>query len=110
MSRTLKAIDISGIELPQPSAGTEGSQGAVDIPTLLEKSIAGRLAGSHLEELVIGECGLSLGTVEKVVDSVMQCGVTRLGLASNGINLDGFHHILRYVKSGKMRRTRPWRK
>ena len=101
MSRTLKAIDISGIALPQPSAGAEGSQGAVDISTLLEKSIAGRLAGSHLEELVMGECGLSLGTVEKVVDSVMQCGVTRLGLASNGIDLDGFHHILRYVKSGK---------
>ena len=101
MSRTLKAVDLSGIPLPQPSTGAEGSQAAVDIPTLLEKAIAGRLGGSSLEELVMGECRITLETVEKIVGSVMQCGVTRLGLASNDINVDGLHHILRYLKSGK---------
>ena len=101
MSRTLEAIDLSGIPLPQPSTGADGSQAAVDVPTLLEKAIAGRLGGSCLEELVMGECGITLETVEKIIESVMQCGVTRLGLASNDITVDGLHHILRYVKSGK---------
>lgn len=101
MSRTLKAIDLSGIPLPQPSTGAEGSQAAVDIPTLIEKAIAGRLGGSCLEELVMGECGITLETVEKIVESVMQCGVSRLGLASNDITADGLHHILRYLKSGR---------
>lgn len=101
MSRTLKAIDLSGIALPQPSTGAEGSQGAVDVPTLLQKAISGRLGGSHLEELVMGECGMSIDSIEMIINSVMQCGVTRLGLASNGITLDGLHHVLRYVKSGK---------
>lgn len=101
MSRTLKAIDLSGIALPQRNTGLEGSQAAIDVPTLLQKSISGRLGGSHLEELVMGECSMPLDTIEKIIDAVIQCGIARLGLASNCITADGLHHIVRYVKSGK---------
>ena len=101
MSRTLKAVDLSGIPLPQPTTSVDGSRPALDISTLLQKAVGGRLGGSRLEELVMGECGIRLDTIEKIVDAVMQCGISRLGLASNDINVDGLHHILRYVKSGK---------
>ena len=101
MSRTLKAVDLSGIPLPLPNTGLEGSQAAIDVPSLLQKSIAGRLGGSHLEELVMGECNMPLDSIDKIIDAVIQCGVTRLGLASNGITADGLRHIVRYVKSGK---------
>ncbi|KAL8730948.1 MAG: hypothetical protein Q9166_003738 [cf. Caloplaca sp. 2 TL-2023] len=105
MSRSLKAIDLSGIPLPEPMLATGSSpdmknarQTAWDIPTLLQKSIAERPAGSQLEELVMGECALSTDMIEFIVDAVIRCRVRRLGLAHNNMTREGLQHIIRYLQ------------
>lgn len=105
MSRSLKAIDLSGVPLPQPSS-TAGSptgtktapQSAWDVPTLLQKSIAERLAGSNLEELVMGECDLDTNMIEMIVEAVIRCKIRRLGLAHNNLTCEGLQHVIRYVQ------------
>ena len=102
MSKTLKAIDLSGISLPQPSTdGANGQKLVTDIPNVLQKAISERPGGSRLEELVMSECDITAESLEKLIDAVMRCGLTRLGLASNNITPEGFQHILRFVRSGK---------
>jgi len=102
MSKTLKAIDLSGISLPQPITNVQDeSKAATDVPTLLHKAIAKRPGGSRLEELVMSECDIAVESIGKIVDAVMQCGLTRLGLASNNITSEGLQHILRFLRSGK---------
>ncbi|KAL8730393.1 MAG: hypothetical protein Q9181_004677 [Wetmoreana brouardii] len=103
MSRSLKAIDLSGI--PLQSSSTPGSptdtkatsQSAWDIPTLLQKSIAERCAGPDLEELVMGECGLDTNMVGMIVEAVIRSKVRRLGLAHNDLRREGLQHIIRYL-------------
>jgi len=106
MSKSLKALDLSMIPcLPStPPAGAHEKNGQklpIDIPTLLSKVITSRLGGSHLEELVLAECSLDTDCVGKIVDGAIQCGLTRLGLASNNLTREGFLHVLRFVKTGK---------
>ncbi|KAL8995971.1 MAG: hypothetical protein Q9169_004418 [Polycauliona sp. 2 TL-2023] len=105
MSRSLKAIDLSGIPVPQPSTTTGTSPGPSqpaqspwDIPTLLQKSIAERQAGSQLEELVMGECALSTDMVEMIIEAVIRCRIRRLGLAHNDLSREGLHHVVRYLQ------------
>ena len=102
MSKTLKAIDLSGITLPQPKGDVlDASKAVTEIPNILQKAIAERPGGSRLEELVMSECDISVQSIEKIVDAVMRCGLTRLGLASNNITPEGLQHILHFVRSGK---------
>lgn len=109
MSRSLKAIDLSMIPFPKASATVEGvkhqnkspTTPRIDMSTLLQEAIAERLEGDHLEELVMAECGLSTDTIGKLVDGVVKCGVSRLGLANNNISRQGLEHVIRYVRSGK---------
>ena len=109
MSRSLKAIDLSMIPFPKASATVEGvkhhnkspTTPQIDMSTLLQEAIAGRLEGDHLEELVMAECGLNTETIGKLVDGVVKCGVGRLGLANNNISRQGLEHVIRYVRSGK---------
>lgn len=54
-----------------------------------------------MEELIMAECGLSTDCIGKIVDGVMKCGATRLGLAGNNINREGLGHVIRYLQSGK---------
>lgn len=105
MSRSLKAIDLSGIPLPQPPSITGNppeskstTQSAWDIPTLLQKSIAERLAGSNLEELVMGECSLDTKGIEIIVEAVIRCKIRRLGLAHNDMTREGLEHVIRYLQ------------
>lgn len=111
MSRSLKAIDLSMIPFPQSQLPTHGSNSLTkspsntkfpcDIPTLLQKAITERLGGSGLEELVMAECGLSTDSISKLVEGVIHCGITRLGVANNSMTAEGLEHILRYVRTGK---------
>lgn len=105
MSRSLKAIDLSGIPLPQPPSKAASPidskstpQSAWDIPTLLQKSIAERLAGSDLEELVMGECALDTTGIEIIVEAVIRCKIRRLGLAHNNMTREGLQHVIRYLQ------------
>ena len=111
MSRALKAIDVSMIPLPealpheQPADGPMGPNGhskyRQDITALLAKSISERLGGSYLEEVAMGECNLSTSQIEQIVDAVIHCGSTRLGLANNHIDREGLAHVLRFLRTGK---------
>lgn len=111
MSKSLKAIDLSMIPFPEPPIPTTGSNSltrspssskfSTDIPTLLQEAISERLGGSELEELVMAECGLSADNIGKIVEAVARCGITRLGLANNGLTPEGLEHVLRYLETGK---------
>ncbi|KAL8694769.1 MAG: hypothetical protein Q9218_000615 [Villophora microphyllina] len=108
MSRSLKAIDLSGISLPPPTPATGSpidtkavQQSAWDIPTLLQKSIAERAAGSNLEELVMGECDLDTNMIEMIVEAVIRCKVRRLGLAHNNLTPEGLQHVIQYLRQNE---------
>lgn len=114
MSRSLKGIDVSMIPFPKPSAMADSVKphhhnplhhtpplGPIDMSTLLQEAIAERLGGDRLEELVMAECGLRTECIGKIVDGVVKCGCTRLGLAGNNITQEGLRHIIRYLQSGK---------
>ena len=116
MSRSLKAIDLSMIPFPESSAIADSVKhhhqiplhhtsppppGPIDMATLLQEAIGERLGGNRLEELIMAECGLSTECIGKIIDGVMKCGSTRLGLASNNITREGLGHVMRYLRSGK---------
>lgn len=110
MSRSIKAIDLSMIPFPETSespASPDLSNKALsnpklstDIPRLLQRALAERRR-STLEELVMAECNLTTEHVEILLEGVKRCGITRVGLANNAITLEGLHHVLRYVQTGK---------
>ena len=106
MSESLKAIDLSMIPFPDPPPptnrrGSFDSRAVADMSPLLQKAITERRAGSHLEELVMAECGVNSDQIARIVDGVMKCGLTRLGLASNRMQREGLEHIVRYVQTGR---------
>lgn len=107
MSNSVKAIELSMVPIPStPNISTSVSRSpnstkaSADIPSLLQQALAGR-RGTSLEELVMAECGLNVDSIGKIVDGVMSCGVTRLGLANNAIDSQGLQHVLQYVQTGK---------
>lgn len=106
MSNSVKALELSMIPIPSTnmSSSTGRSQSSAktsaDIPALLQQALAGR-RGTRLEELVMAECDLTEDSIKKIVDGVMRCGITRLGLANNAINLQGLTYILKYLRTGK---------
>lgn len=107
MSKSIKAIELSMIPIPPtpnittPSSKSPGStKASVDISALLQQALAGR-RGTSLEELVMAECGLTGDSIKKIVNGVIRCGITRLGLANNAIDLQGLQCVLQYVQTGK---------
>ena len=110
MSRSLKAIDLSMIPFPQeitnsnstspPVKSSNLSKGPEDICLTLQKALGERLAGSRLEELVMGDCHLTSENIERIVDGIIQSGVTRFGLASNNLDQDSLKSVARYLKNG----------
>lgn len=116
MSRSLKGIDVSMIPFPKSSVMADTVKhhhhtplhhtpppppGSTDMSIVLQEAIAERLGGNRLEELIMAECGLSTECIGKIVDGVMKCGSTRLGLAGNSITREGLGHVIRYLQSGK---------
>jgi len=111
LSRSLKAVDLSMIPFPQGAKTSHGhgstikstssSKGIEDVCATLQKALAERIAGPRLEELVMAECSLTSEHIEKIVDGVIQCGATRLGLANNTIHTEALHFIARYIRTGK---------
>lgn len=113
MCRSVRAVDVSMIQFPDtippsvqntptkaPEKGPVTTGKQVDAAETLFKALSERLGGSRLEELIMSECGLNAGQIRKVVDGAIISGVTRLGLAGNHIDDEGFEHVLHYVRSG----------
>ncbi|MCJ1401103.1 hypothetical protein MMC11_004315 [Xylographa trunciseda] len=110
MSRSIKAIDLSLIPLPQQLKSSGGNselkplgsaRDGEDVCITLQRALAERLAGPRLEELVMAECNLGSRDVERIVEGVIRSGATRLGLAGNKLDDEALQSIARYVKTGK---------
>jgi hypothetical protein len=106
LCRTLKSLDLSGIQLPrdpQPTAAPNSPTPAARQPQgvchLLAKSLAERLGGSTLSLLSLGRTGMSTEQLGTIIDGVIKCGIKRLGLAHNDITADGLDHVARFLKS-----------
>ena len=111
MSMSIKAIDLSMIPFPQPMGSANGNGSTtkspvngkppVEVDLILQKALAERPAGPRLEELVMAECGLNSLNVDRLVTGVIQSGATRLGLASNNLDIEALQSVTRYVRTGK---------
>jgi hypothetical protein len=108
LSKSLKAIDLSGIPFPKlpVSANAPGSlarspKSGADIATTLATALADRFAGNRLEELLLSECKPSVEDVGKICDAAITLGLRRLGLANNGLTREGLGHVARYFQAGK---------
>ncbi|KAL4934601.1 putative cell wall biogenesis protein Mhp1 [Aspergillus undulatus] len=113
LSKSLKAIDLTGIPLPKAtiavndsastsSKGTNSTPSAnIDVATVFSTSLLERFGGDHLEELLLSECKPTTEDVKKICDAATSVGLRRLGLANNGLTREGLEHIVRYLESGK---------
>ncbi|PIG86760.1 cell wall biogenesis protein Mhp1 [Aspergillus arachidicola] len=112
LSKSLKAIDLSGIPLPKTLITTHELNGqlpktscatgsAVDVATLFADSLSRRFGGDHLEELLLSECKPTTEEVKKICDAATTLGLRRLGFANNALNREGLEHVIRYLKSSK---------
>lgn len=109
LCRTLKSLDLSGIQFPRQTTPVNvNGNGAVPagLPTqsllcqLLSKSLGERLGGSALSLLGLGQTGISTEQLELIIDGLVRCGVKRLGLANNDIDAGGLQHVARFLKTG----------
>ncbi|KAJ5166988.1 uncharacterized protein N7482_005769 [Penicillium canariense] len=109
LSKSLKAIDLSGIPFPKPRTSSDGSTGstgqsrtpAVDICSIFADALAERFGGEHLEELLLSECKLSVDQVKKICVAATKVGLRRLGLANNSLTREGLEHVIEYFKDGQ---------
>ncbi|KLJ10176.1 hypothetical protein EMPG_14432 [Blastomyces silverae] len=108
MSRSLIGIDLSGIPFPQTPAPTtrptsplsKSSKQPLAVSTVFAKALTERLAGNHLEELVISECYPSSEDLSKICDAATAVELRRLGVAHNDMTAEGLGHVIRYLQAG----------
>ncbi|KAK2781299.1 hypothetical protein FQN53_000643 [Emmonsiellopsis sp. PD_33] len=107
MSRSLVGIDLSGIPFPQTSIAANGptpltkpSKPVADIATVFSHALAERLAGNHLEELVISECYPSAEDLSKLCAAAKAVQLRRLGVANNSLTGEGLVHVIDYFQAG----------
>lgn len=105
MSRSLKALDLSRITLPDTAPplrvlDTSQKREAVELADLLYQAISQRKAGSHLEELIISECDLTTVQVGKITDAMIDSNIRRIGLAGNRLDRHGIEHVARCLRVG----------
>ncbi|KAI9814897.1 MAG: hypothetical protein M1832_005625 [Thelocarpon impressellum] len=109
MSRSLKAIDLSGIPFPKPVHGSNGQaqpsptrdKASLDMSTVLCHAVVERLGGSVLEELVMSECELDAPQIKNIVEGASKCGLRRLGFANNNLTEESVRRIATYLQEGK---------
>ncbi|EXJ83074.1 hypothetical protein A1O1_06692 [Capronia coronata CBS 617.96] len=110
MSKSLKAIDLSGIKFPDSddksyisltsrSTASEPSANSTDLASLVIRALSERL-GDRMEELILSGCGLSTAHVGDIVDCAIKRRIHRLGLADNCLDEEAVRHVVRYIKSG----------
>ncbi|TGJ85153.1 hypothetical protein E0Z10_g3572 [Xylaria hypoxylon] len=115
MCRSIKYLDLSSIQFPamiEPAKpphshlshlGHHGhnAPAPLDMPLLLSKSLAERLAGPELELLNLGATGLTSSSLECVIDGMLKSGVSRLGLSHNNLDAVGVEHVARYLRKSR---------
>ena len=113
MSRSLRAIDLSGIPFPKStdlsrtmsatssnSSGPNGNSTPMDLGALVIYALSERL-GDSLEELILSGCSLSTANVRDLVDCAIKRKTRRLGLAANNLNEEALSYLTRYIRSGQ---------
>ncbi|KAJ5682453.1 hypothetical protein N7462_005618 [Penicillium macrosclerotiorum] len=111
LSKSLKAIDLSGIPFPRPRVPSDGSTGSTgqsqsqssagDVCTIFANALAERFSGDHLEELLLSECKPSAEQVKMICEAASRMGLRRLGLANNELAREGLEHVIEYFKAGQ---------
>ncbi|KAJ5793833.1 Leucine-rich repeat ribonuclease inhibitor subtype [Penicillium paradoxum] len=108
LSKSLKAIDLSGIPFPQgqvviDGSGTPGQSQSTtaDVSAVFASALAERFGGDHLEELLMSECDPSVDDVKKICRATTKMGLRRLGFASNNLTREGLQHVIEYLKAGQ---------
>ncbi|KAJ5451935.1 Leucine-rich repeat ribonuclease inhibitor subtype [Penicillium cf. griseofulvum] len=108
LSKSLKAIDLSGIPFPQGQVAIDGSgttgqpqSPMADVSIVFASALAERFAGDHLEELLMSECYPSVDAVKHICQATTKMGLRRLGFANNGLTRDGLEHVVEYLKAGQ---------
>ncbi|RAL11094.1 putative cell wall biogenesis protein Mhp1 [Aspergillus homomorphus CBS 101889] len=112
LSKSLKAIDLSGIPLPrtpipisasgklavQPANCTTAS---TELTAVFANALAQRFGGDHLEELLLSECNPTAEDTQRICDAATTVGLRRLGFANNALSRESLEHVVRYLKAGK---------
>ncbi|EPS25445.1 hypothetical protein PDE_00378 [Penicillium oxalicum 114-2] len=103
LSRSLKAIDLSGIPFPKVRAPTDNPAGPNPAPpfdacAVFAEALGERFGGDHLEELLLSECMPSTDQVKQICAAVAKMKLRRLGLANNGLTREGLRHVVDYLK------------
>ncbi|KAK4179874.1 hypothetical protein QBC36DRAFT_56599 [Triangularia setosa] len=104
LCRTLKVLDLSGIQFPRHvcTPMPEGQQPPPQaLCSLFAKSLGERLGGSTLTLLSMAQTGLSTPQLAAVIDGAIRCGIKRLNLAHNDIDSEGLAHVARFLKSNQ---------
>ncbi|KAK5796306.1 hypothetical protein VI817_005591 [Penicillium citrinum] len=105
LSRSLKALDISGIPFPKcqvPSPDGQGPpQSKPDVCNVFADALAERFLGDHLEELLMSECKPSSEQVKRICQAATKMGLRRLGFANNNLTREGLGHVIEYLKFGQ---------
>lgn len=111
LSKSLKAIDLSGIPFPKPRVGSDGSTGSVgssqsagssqDVCDTFACALAERFHGDFLEELLLSECGPSSEQIKRICEASTKMGLRRLGLANNDLTREGLGHVIKYMQAGQ---------
>jgi hypothetical protein len=108
LSKSLKAIDLSGIPFPQgqiaidsPGSPNQTQPLTADVSIVFASALAERFGGDHLEELLMSECSPSVEAVKQICLATTKMGLRRLGFASNGLTREGLEHVVEYLKAGQ---------
>ncbi|KAJ5181858.1 hypothetical protein N7449_012005 [Penicillium cf. viridicatum] len=108
LSKSLKAIDLSGIPFPQGQVAIDGSGMTgqpqfpmADVSIIFASALAERFAGDHLEELLMSECNPSVDAVKQICQATTKMGLRRLGFANNGLTREGLEYVVGYLKAGQ---------
>lgn len=108
LSKSLKAIDLSGIPFPQGQVAIDGSgttgqpqSPMADVSIIFASALAERFDGDHLEELLMSECNPSVDAVKQICQATTKMGLRRLGFANNGLTREGLEYVVEYLKAGQ---------
>ncbi|KAI9840947.1 MAG: hypothetical protein M1838_003827 [Thelocarpon superellum] len=109
LSTSIKGIDVSGVPLPSippmsngsaPSTNKKAKPPAVDISSLLGQALSTRVAGPHLDELVLSECRMQADQIANILHGATRCQLKRIGFAGNNLTEAGLRHVTRYLQEG----------
>ncbi|KAJ6145752.1 hypothetical protein N7470_009647 [Penicillium chermesinum] len=108
LSKSLRAIDLSGIQFPKPRVVSAGSTGPTtagsvgpDVCDTFACALAERFHGDHLEELLMSECRPSTEQIKRICEATTKMGLRRLGLANNDLTRESLEHVVKYMQDGK---------